>query len=343
VSGLARAVVFDRNGAAIAEIWPDLRSVAWRLNKVDVADLSLPYTRPGCRGAVIRSGNRLMLEFDNGLPNWGGVIDFPISRQDEGVSFRAYGGIQLLSWRRTGKNEVYSSKSPGYIAGQLVANANSPVPTGISVGFTYQGQDARCESYHFDDVLAAVKTLAAESGEEWAVIPSLQDGRLVLTLCWYQLRGADLAGSVLLEHGRNVAWAQLDEQGPVYTRVIAIEAGNGWGDDRDAIPEEDAAARAQYGLREYAEIMTGVTDPDTLTANANAILSEYSLPRVAGTLLVRDCDPAGFRKYDVGDRVKARLFTEWPEWYFDGVMRVVGREWLPSEGLCRLEAVEWQG
>ena len=329
-------LIFDRNGRMVAQVQPAWESVVWRLNGVGMAKFSLPYTDPVCTPDVLRPGNRLLIRFENGLPDWGGVIDFPRRRTTGGVGVTAYTGEVLLGWRRTAKARYFRSRDPGTIYESLITETNAVWPTGVTVDFVYTGGTERSLEYHYHDLLARINDLQDLTGNDWLVAPVYENGVLSFRAYWYQQRGADLSEQVALVEGQNAVVSMLDEQGALYNVVRVVGQGNGWGDDRPVSEAAiDADSIATYGYREQV-FFTNATEQETLDAGAEALLAGYAAPRVRLTVLAEDRAPAAFAAYDVGDTVAIKAFLRWPGWSYEAAVRVLAREWTPG-GTCRLE------
>jgi len=339
-SNAVQCLIFDRYGALLAEVEPEIEYAYWRLNNVGRAKFSLPYADPKCTQDNLRPGNRLLLRFGNGLPDWGGVIDLPRRRTSAGVTVQAYTGEWLLGWRYTVKGRYFSSAAPGYIFDTLISEENVEYPTGI-IPYSYYGAGtARTIEYHYHQLLKRCRDLARLTGNDFQIAPHYEDGALIFRSYWYERRGADLSGQVQLIEDVN-ADIVLDEQGPIVNRVLLAGSGSTWGSERIDAMAEDAASWAEYGYREWASVQGGVEQQATLDANAEALLAEMAYPRDRFSIYALDKAPATFAAYGVGDIVGAQAFFKSREFCYDGAVRVVAREWT-SWNVCRLEVEVWR-
>lgn len=337
-----RCLLFDRGGILLAELEPEWESVSWRLNNAGMAKLALPYGDPKCTKDNLKPGNRLLVQFDDGLPDWGGVIDLPRTRRSTGIQVTAYSGEWLLGLRRTAKGRYFDAAQPGYVFQSLIGEENAEWATGVEVGEVYLGGTARTLEYHYHDLLRRVQDLVRLTGNDFAVLPVYEGGRLTFEAHWYERRGADRSGTVLLVEDRNVEPPVLDEQGTIANRVILVGEGATWGAERLDVLSEDPASRDEYGYREHAEVQAGVTEEATLQANADEMVAEMAWPRERLTLTALNQPPATFGQYDVGDVVRVQAFLKCAEWAYDGSVRIIAREWTP-DGRCRLEVETWRG
>lgn len=339
---VARALVFDRYGSMLAEIEPELEFVNWRLNNEGQCRFSMAWSDPKCTRENLQLGNRLLVQFDNGLPDWGGVLDLPRKRVVGKITATAYTGEHLLDWRVTGKNTVFSNTLPGAIFSSLLSQEDEEHPTGISIGTIWSGGTPRSLEYHYHDLLRRCQDLARLTGHDFAVLPVFAGNELSFEAHFYERRGRDKSDSIWLLGGANVQEPTLDEQGKMANRVILVGEGTTWDDDRlDAITE-DASSQAEYDYREYSEVQSGVKVQGTLDANAEALLDEKKQPANRVTIAAVDEKPGRFADYGIGDVVTASLFVDSEEWYFEAPVRVLAREWRPGE-TCRLEVEEYQG
>lgn len=69
-----RLLVADLTGTVLTELKPRLEKVSWVENDVGQMTFALAKTDPKLQERYLRFGNRVLVEFDNGLPPWGGVI-----------------------------------------------------------------------------------------------------------------------------------------------------------------------------------------------------------------------------------------------------------------------------
>jgi len=338
---LAQVLVFNRFHRLLAEIEPWVEMASWRLNDVGMSRIWLSTLDPKCRPDVLNPGNRLLLRFDDGLPDWGGVMDLPLRIRAGHVGITAYTAERVLDWRVTAKGRYFDTQSPGYIFQTLLEEESAEYPLRMSIGDVYTGGTDRTLEYHYHDLLRRVQDLCRLTGEDFAVVPSYSDGILTFTANWYEQRGDDLRDSVWLEEGRNVTGEpQLDRQGPLHNRILLAGEGTTWGDDRITSVTLDQESVNEYDYREYAE-KQDVVNQSTLDANSEALLDEFRQPHNAITLPgVMSVPPADFGDYGVGDIVTVSAFLASPHWYYEQAARVIAREWQP-DNTCRVEVVEW--
>lgn len=338
---MIRIRLFDKSHILLTEIRPAIESVSWTLNNAGRARLFMPYSDPKCTLANLQHGNRILIEFDNGLPSFGGVIDTPRKQNADGVTVNAYTAEKLFSFRVTAKSRYFRATAPGSIYKGLITRTNAIRSSGIDIGNIYAGGTPRTLTYHYNDLWGRIKKLAALSGQDFDVTPTYDDGILKFHANWYDVKGADKSNKVHLVEGRNMADPSLNVQGNIANNVFLVGAGQTWSDQRYVAHSADTASEADYGYREYAEIQSNVKVADTLDRNAAEILAEKQNPREKFSLRVSDREPGPFGSFDVGDLVTLQAFSNHGEWAYDQVVRITGMQWN-SNNTMRLEVEdEW--
>lgn len=333
----ARARVADRTGLILAEIEPEIGPISWRLNETGRAAFVLSKSDAKATEDYLRFGNRIYIEFDNGLPAWGGVIAPPRTWERATIESTAYSGEKLLEFRQTDKGRYFSTANIGYMFQQLIIEANSVAATGVQVGSVWGGGDAYSPEYHFKNLLKIIteSLTGTLSSADFAIIPAVVDGRIAFAGHLYERRGQTKSGIALVED-RNVVNAKLVEQGTIVNAWDLAGAGTDWGDGRITSHKEDAESIAEFGLRQDSQIYSDVSIQATLDAIAVNLLEETAQPRNMLTLAVSDTEPARFGDYDVGDSVPVQLPSYGFGGGFDATVRILAREYDPRSGVCEL-------
>lgn len=334
---MMHVTVFRRTGEAVGEMRPHISEVTWRHN--DFGRVKFSLATSVATKKLLQFGNRMLIEFDNGLPNWGGVIDVPRDWRGGEVECTAYGGEYLLSLRRTDRGRYFSSAPVGTIAQKLVNEANAIRDTGLTVGEVWPGGDLHSPEYHFKNLydIFTQSLFGRLSTAAFDVVPSLGDeNNIVFTLNVYERRGAEKLG-IALHEGINVQdeGTSLSEQGPIYNDCVAVGDGQGWGEDRLVASSVSQSSIDLYGLRESTVLLNGVTSPITLQAGADTEIANNAQPHNLLTIVATNHQPGTFGQYDVGDTVMVEL----PSYGFDGFRApvwVLGRTFYPDRGVCEL-------
>jgi hypothetical protein len=330
---VVQVTIYNRAGKQLADADCDIQSACWKLNQTGSAILSIDARNDKATRAIIRPGNRMLIQFNNGLPNWGGVIDLPLGVRGKTITFNGYEGDKILSWRVTSNPESHAG-TPGAVVRELLAYAEGRYPIGIMPGSIYQNGDALSKQFRWAYLRENIQGLG-----DYSVSAEEDGGLLNLYLNFYDRRGVDRSETVLLAEGLNgnVGSSVIDEQGPVWNSIYAQGAGV-------SSILQDAGSVLDYGLREYPISYNQITDQTTLTFQAQNDLNYYRYPRRRATLSdVQNRVPGLFASYDVGDVVMVEAGVEAGEFGFNAPARVIAREWRAVSGLCTVEVEEWMG
>jgi hypothetical protein len=309
-------------GTKLAEIEPNLRSVTWRLNKAGQVAFSISQDATKATETNLRFRNRLLIEFENGLPNWGGVIDDPEDWSGSGdIECTAYGPGSILAGRRTGKDVQFEGMTAGQMLSQLIGEANGVRDTGIVLGTVWSGGDTHTEAYHKAEILGLLREEFCErlADADFYFTSTLSGGQITFTLNYVQQRGERKPGVALIED-HNVSSVRL-------TRQRAI----GYAEDTDSI--------AKYGLYEGVESYSDITSETALDAIAANKLAGTKDPRTRVSLDAEDKAPATFASYRVGDTVRCVLYDKDYGGY-DHMVRVMAVQYRPNGNVCGLVVEE---
>lgn len=334
-------LVADVAGRVLTEIRPAIHRVAWRWNATGSLSFSLAKTDPKLREEYFVGGNRIMLQFSNGLPDWGGVITGAQDWSDAAVTLEGYSGAWALAQRRTGRGRVFQETTAGAILTALLQEADAVYAAGLRAGNIWQGGGVYNREYVRQTLYDVVTDDLVGAGAVGAfdVTPALENGYIVFYVNLYERQGADRPGVALVE-SRNVTgirYRKIDEAINVWH--MAGE-GDGWTDTARAYATAtNEESMGRHGMREGSEVRSGETSQSALEATAASRVAATAWPvRVLG-LTVMDDAPGRFRDYGVGDAVTARLHS----YDFNGVnglFEVRGREFFPAEGTADLVLLE---
>lgn len=331
----------DTSGRVLTEINPAVQRVSWRRNGAGAVSFAMAVTDPKLREEYFIPGHKVLLQFDNGLPDWGGVLTGPREWNGFSVAFEATSGHWILAKRRTGRGRTFTETQAGTILTQLLQEADAFHPTGLQPGNVWQGGAGYSREYHrktLYDVLAE-DLVANLSAGAFDVTPKLESGHIVFYVNLYERQGTVKPGVGLVE-GQNVTgirYREIDEAINVWH--LAGE-GDGWADDARAYATAvNSESVGRHGMREDSELPSGVTDQAVLDAIADKRLAETAWPtRVLG-LTVLNAPPGRFREYGIGDAVTCRL----PSFGFQGVnglFEVQAQEFFPESNTADLVLLE---
>lgn len=341
VRGNAQLVVGDGAGRALAELDVNVKQCSWRLNDYGQCEFSIATSDPKCTETNLRFGNRVIIIFENGLPNWGGIIDTPRSWSAGSVHVTAYTAEYILTQRRTAKIENYIARSPGTIFRRLIESTNAIHNTGIIIGSVWEGAGVHTITFHYDELFTLIKEQCCErlGNADWYISAALTNGTISFTANYYERRGS-IKGDVALIEGHNIGGdPDFEEQGPIGTRWIVLGPGSTWGNERLVGIKANNSAIARYGFREMIESHTEAETQTTLDDIARNRLRLTQSPRNRLALDVQDLAPGAFAAYDVGDTVNVLLHSKGFDGYNNDV-RILAREYSLGTNLCKLVVQE---
>ena len=334
-------LVGDRGGNILGEL-PLLfvEQVVWRNNGVGQSTGTLPLRDLAQYEPLLRFGNTILLQFDNGLPDWGGIIDTPRPWQPGFFQVTLYSGERLLEIRVTGKNDIYRQYSAGDLYRAAIVAANAREYTGLEVAVPWYGGSLQDIEYHYKSLLELAGELTGDlTSSDFYVTPAEVAGRITFTAHLDNRRGRDLYGVALVE-GRNLADASITEQGPIGNYWYTVGAGSSWYTSRYVAETYDAISINAYRRREMSTIESSVSNPSMLESMGEQSLAAYAFPRTAVTLSAIDAPPAPFAAYGVGDSLRADI-PSYGFYGFDSRVRVMGREFMVEAGVCNLVVEEY--
>ena len=333
---LVLALIGDRNGRIIGELQPDVAGVAWKLNNYGQARMAL--ARSEADENLLRFGNRILLQFDNGLPDWGGVIDTPRDWGDGQVEVVAYSGEYLLKWRITDRGRYFSGATAGAIFQAVIQEAR---PFGVDLGDIWMGGVGHSPEYHYETLFdIATKSLTSRLEDaDWDVTARQVSGRIAFRANFYQRRGTDRRKKIALLEGVNAADVELSEQGGIANDIYLAGGGTGWGEaSRIYSSAADTDSQSKYGLRQWADVRVDITRQATLDEHAAMELAARQEPRRAVSLQALNLPPGQYRDYGVGDTIWLEVYEAGFGGYAAAV-RLVAREYLPRPNVCTLVVV----
>ena len=336
----ARFTVGDISGNKLAELSPDIGSISWRLNKVGKVKFSLADIDAKAIRDNLRFGNRVLIEFDNGLPNWGGVIDPPRKWDGSRVTLTAYSGAHLFKYRITDKNRLFYGSSVGSVFRTLINETNLDEDTGVVIGSIYGAGTSHSPEYHYKNLLDIFqKSLTGRmSTSDFDFTPSLSGGRIIFTANFYDSKGEDKTNYGLVQ-GRNISRIRLSEQGPIINLWDVAGEGTDWDTDRIVSSARNSDSVNAYGLRQGIKIYLDVSTQAALDDHALRLVSDFGNPLNIFELEVVDKEPAQYGDYDLGDTISLLA----PDYGFDGTnttVRILDRSYDPRSGLCSLVVQE---
>lgn len=335
-----RLQVGDRFGRIVDELQGKIDHVSWRINKVGQVKFRIPVNDPKATETNLNPGNRIFMDFENGLPDWGGVIDLPRTWERGILQVAAYSGEHLFKYRTTDKGRYFDDQTPGQIFESLILEMNQVETTGITIGTIFKGGSGHSPDYHFKSLLDIFQKSLTDrlSTYEFDVVPYIDGGIIKFNANFYDTRGGDRTNHALVE-GNNLAPIKIKEQGPIINSWDMAGEGTDWGSGRLTSNAADIDSQSDFGLREDSRIYGDVSQQLTLDSHSETALVNTKDPKNLFLLQAVDEQPARFADYEHGDKISLEIHSMG----FGGiqtVVRITSREFLPQVGLCNLVVEE---
>lgn len=322
----------DAEGTVQGELNGVPEVTAWKLNSYGQAQISIPRARVAEEG--VRPGNRVLVQFDNGLPDWGGVIDLPRPWNGPVLTVTAYSAEWLMNVRRL-RAGLTTQGTPGDAIHFLLNEARRDGWLGFEEGNINRDGVTREWQIAARTLLDAVQDAAIGYGD-FQMIPVLQRGRIQFRLEFRDRRGRDHGRNVALEEGVNLSNVTLEEQGPIINHWTVFGQGTGWTADTRIIGTAvDSESVRLYGLRQDDENAPEFDTVEAATTRATTLLAETSGIYRVVSMDALDRPPARFAQYDVGDHLWVELYDQGFE-AIVGRRRVIAREYQAATNVCAL-------
>ena len=332
-----RVLIGDRFGRILGEITPFLDPLTWVLNEIGKTRITISRHSSDYEETLLRLGNRIYVELDNGLPAWGGVLGLPRSWNSSGVSITCYAIEHLLQYRVTDKNASLYERPAGEIFRLLLKREEEQDPIGIVMGSIWTGGATHYPRYNHENLWDVMDySIRRMERCDYTFTPYLEEGHIKFRADLFQIAGDDRSAIVALMEGRNAGEVLLiEEQGELVNTHYAISEGSVWDETRMVITGQDKESVAKYGRRETAKVYAGTSMESTLEMQSRNVLRLNSKPRLYFRLPVSNNEPGKFDSYGLGDEIACQL----PSFGFDGFddnVRVLAREFNPDTGNCEL-------
>lgn len=335
-----RARIGDNFGRIFAEEEIELISVEWILNGISEMRMRLPKSGSALSLSALERGNRIFLEFDNGLPPWGGVVEAPVSWDRWSAEVTCYSIEYLLKTRLTAKFDAFFGEPLGQIFKKLLQRTEAEHYLGITLGTTWHGGRGHWLSYHFEplwDILS--RDFLGLEDIRFRFTPYVEGGVIYFRAELHERLGVDKTNSVWLIEDRNISETTvLESEEELVNEVFAVGAGSDWGEERLVGVARNQASIDRFGYRAKAEIFSDIADQSALLALAALRVRGLSTERHRFKLGVADVAPARFATYDLDDTIRLYL----PSYRFQGFnapVRLLGRA-IDGAGHCEVVVEE---
>ena len=275
-----RTLVANQFGRLLGEIRPNWKSLAWRLGEIDKATFSMSKTDENATEEFLHWGNRILVEFDNGLRNWGGTIETPTRWSESEIEVSCFGIEYMLQFRITGKTRAFNSAPVGQIFRQLLTETQYSQDMGLTFGPIWLGGRPHNPRYHFKSLWNIIREdLTGVEGCDVYFWPHVADGHIKFQAEMYEKLGEDKSARYAFSEGRNITPKEFITQGTIINHFSAVGAGMTWGLERNYATASERDSRMAYGLRQSSKVYPSVTIPTTLIRYAETAVDTDAYPR----------------------------------------------------------------
>lgn len=331
--------VADHRGLVIGELAGALESVTWAVDGYGTAALILPTDAPAYQH-LLAYGNRVFIDFSNGLPPWGGVIDVPRETTLGQTRVQLYEATYLLGWDWVGPTSytVDRTAAVGVVLAELVRESMLDIDAAAPASST--GEVVPVEFDNESLLAAAAKLRGLDARLHFRVMARpIQGRRISFALQVFCGAAADATIAARLLQGQNLVQWEVLEQGPVWNDVTvsATSALEGGTSSRLMVTAVDAASQLRYGLRRRPPQALPDVDADSTPgrteAQADAILAATHAPRLRARGVVLNQEPGLYRSFGIGSRVAVEVARPAPAQL---ELVVIGMTFTPAAGTLSL-------
>ena len=347
--------VCNRAGHYIGRLSGEVGAVAWRVDGYGTVSMRLSPGEAQKKSNLLAHGNPVRLEFANGLPAWGGVMDLPREHTRDATRLSLYSAEYILGWTVAEEWASYigdGNWDPDEIMTSMLIRSDAADRYHINLegGVWGQSPGKVVVDGRGDDLLTIAGSVRQKSPDfHWyiqavTVWPPTTSLRFQLHQ-FYDYR-RDRRMEVNLIEGHNFVNVEVVEQGPIYNH-ITVTAGNYDPDDPQrrlfiAYYGEPIGNRRRERFITMPEVIgSGLANEvvPILRERAEAEYQRYSQPRVRFRGYAINMPPARFGTYEIGDVVNVTLNRYAAT---GGVIPflIIGMEFDPAQGLLTLVGEE---
>lgn len=351
--------VYNNHGNAIGRLSGEVGPVMWRIDGYGTVSMRLSPREFERKSDLLTPGNPVKIEFTNGLPPWGGVIDLPWEYPRDAVTVTFYSAEYMLGWAVAEEYANYTTDDrftwmPNEVLADVMTreavNERYRIdPYGGTMG---QGTEGITVDGRGDDLLTIADAIRSAAPEfHWHIAPMRSSspslsGSLRFSGRYFYHYRRDRRDAVMLVEGHNFTNVEVVTQGPLYNHVT-VTAGNYDPADMEKRAYIWRHGGAGVGLRERYVVLpevigiasrvesTGERIEDVLRRRAQAEYERWCSPRVRIRGRVLNKPPALFGSYEIGDVVTIVLNRQ-PSRTVVAPYLVIGMEFDPGAGLLTL-------
>lgn len=204
-----------------------------------------------------------------------------VENHDDWCTIYCYDWLYALKDRYTAQSATYSNVDAGLIAWQMINTSQLKTNGNLSItkGTIATTQD-RDRTYQNQNIMEAIINLSDVIG---GFDFEITDDRVFNV---YTVKGTDLTESLILEYGRNLQNATIDEDftNPCNNAIVLGEVTDAT--DLSRVDRPDSTTQVKYKLREMVLSSDNVVDQNTLSEKGDAMLYKYQEPLIKVTFEV---------------------------------------------------------
>ena len=253
------AVITDQFGVILTDVQAQFPR-SWIINDTGKCEFILSIADNAVALQYLVEGNLLLIESDDGVPDWIGVIDDPQYWTFSHVKLTAYTPDYLLKYRR---GNSIASLTPGHIGSYgnaLRRTANACGGAQFAAGEIEAGGKVKDETLDTAHLLDELKRWATTYGMEYSFTPSRDvNGRVIINFNWMPRLGAYKPDLVIDDNVTKVVDDQVVYNGPIINDCLAFGNSGTW-DSKGTSTYKNQSSIDVYGPRmEVAQLTSAST------------------------------------------------------------------------------------
>lgn len=328
---LIQVLLGDADGRISREIRPKVGAVSWEINSPGGGSFQIPVGMAQELGALLRQGNRVLLQFDNGLPGWAGIITGSAEWDAKSgmVTYMTVGLAEVFSWRLTAPVMTYIGATVESVIGELVASVD-----GMSMGEVDIAPGVIEVTFNYMTLKRAIQQILPVDGNMMDVVGCLT-GSTITGVVNIRKRwsAARMTAEAILVEGHNLGDVAYRVEDAIVNRLHLVGRGAGWEPTtRPMVTVTDSDSEAMYGVREDVLFVDPISSAGILSRLGESIMARSAYPRTAvmGTAINRT--PGAYGDYGIGSMIKVMA----PSIGMAGDYELVAREFDPKLNLCTI-------
>ena len=344
------ALVCDQFGVVL----DDIQSVFPRsmfINDTGKTEFIMSLNDAKCTQQNLIEGNLLLIENDDGLPDWIGVIDDPQYWTEGQIKVTAYTPDFLFKYRRGSGIATQPSGHIGSYLNVIRHYFNSCGGTQIAAGIHHNGPKVASEKIDTAVLLDELKRLCTTYNFEYTFTPSRDaNGRVIINMNWLEQQGHYKPDICIDDNNCQMVSDQVVYNGPIINDCLAFGTSGTW-DSKGNQTYVNQSSKNTYGPR----MITAQCSTPTNNSNEQAMLTETAksavkasaVPSATFRLSVTNNPPGTWQGIRLGDILPFHsVGYGWSSkggTGLDCLIRVMGMACEEVSGVLGLNVIIWNG